>query len=56
METYLGDDGFLAIASSVKNLKALQVGISDDEAVTRKGIQALAEAIKNRKDTVNKLT
>ena len=48
----LGDDAFLAIALCLRNLETLHIKDVGDK-ITMKGILALAEAIKNRKDKVN---
>ena len=52
LRAQLGYDGFLAIASCVGNVETLRIE-DFGEKNTVKGIQAVAEAIKNRKDIVN---
>jgi len=52
----LTDNNIVAIASCVSNIEQLDLGIIDDNELKTKGIQALSEGIKNRKQQVKKLT
>jgi len=48
-EILLGDDGFLALASCIKNIEELRiVETAIDEKLTFKGFQALAKDISKR--------
>ena len=52
IEAFFGYDGLHAIASCAENVEILLISDYQEEIPT-KGLQALAEVVKNRKCTVN---
>ena len=49
----LGDDGFAAIASSVRNIEQLYVVYENDTELKTKGTRALAQGISTRNKPVS---
>ena len=49
----LGDDGYAAIASCVRNIERLWIGNIYDAELTIKGIRELAQGILERNEPVN---
>ena len=41
----IGDDGFVAIASCISRIEMLEIGSTDDEKLSMKGIRALSKAV-----------
>jgi len=52
MNNKIGDDGFIAISSCVKNIQNLSIGDFNDNFLSIKGIKELSKAIQERSQPV----